>query len=474
MTATRWNTALILLALWLAEATGAFETAMIYAAFKALIVTFHDPAKVGWLVTAFLLVSAGGAAVVGRLGDLYGRRRVILWLLAAGALGAAVSASATSFAVLLVGRSIEGLSAAILPLVIGLVRENLRRERVALGIGLMISGASAGTAAGLVIGGVIVDHFSWHAVFLASTSFAVLSFGLVLALVPRSHGTATGAPLDWLGGVLFVPAVAGLLLYVSNGRGWGWTSAGMIALLIGSAALLALWIVQSLRKPDPLIDIRLFADRRVLVANVIGALVAMGALQITLVFSVLLQAPRWTGIGLGASATLAGLAKLPSNLGSLFAGPLGGYLTERRGARLTMIGGGLLATLGWLLAMWQHGSVAMLVAVLCVISFGTTILFAVGPTLLVAAVPSARTSEAAAMMGVVRQIFIAIGAQLVAVLLATDTLAGPDGARYPTANAFMLTMGVIVALCALATLVALALPRRIHAGLAPAVPPASA
>ncbi len=474
MTAERSPAASILFALWLAEATGAFETAMIYAAYKALIVTFHDPVKVGWLVTAFLLVSAGGAAVVGRSGDLYGRRRVLLWLLGAGAFGAAVSASATSFAALLVGRSIEGLSAAILPLVIGLVRENLPRERVALGIGLMISGASAGTAAGLVIGGLLVDHFSWHAVFLASTSFALLSFGLVLAWVPRSHVATGHARLDWVGGVLFVPAIAGLLLYISDGRVWGWGGPWMTVLLIASAALFALWIARSLRTPDPLIDIRLFADRRVLLANAIGALVATGALQITLVFSVLLQAPRWTGIGLGTSATLAGLAKLPSNLGSLFAGPLGGYLTERRGARLTMTGGGLLAKSGWLLAMWQHGSVSMLVAVLCVISFGTTILFAVGPTLLVAAVPSARTSEAAAMMGVVRQLFIAVGAQLVAVLLATDTVIGPDGARYPTSDAFMLTMGVVAGLCGLATLVALALPEALQVGPAPAVSPAGA
>ncbi|MDO7842076.1 MFS transporter [Sphingomonas sp. CA1-15] len=450
----------MIIALWVAEMTQAFGTAMLYAGLKALIATFKDPVLVGWLVTTYLLVGAGAAAVAGRLGDLFGRRRVLLILLALSVTGSIINAVSTSFAVLIAGRVLEGLAGAILPLCVGLVRENVSKERVPMAIGLMISGASAGTAAGLVIGGMLVDLYSWHALFVASASFAALAFVLIRLCLPPSPLQPRTAPLDWLGGLLFVPATLALLLAISSGPKWGIGDPRTIATLIGGAALFAVWIRQSLKAVDPMFDVRLFRNRQVLVANLATALVSMSTLQITLVFSVMLQAPKWTMVGLGVSATLAGLVKLPSNISSLFAGPLSGWLTQRGGGRMVMVAGGLLTSAGWLLAMAFHDSILIIGLILIVISFGATMLFAVGPTILVDAVPHDRTSEAAGMMTVVRQASLGIGAQIVTLLLATSTVVAPEGgARYPTVGAFMLTMGVIVAISLVATALAFALPK---------------
>lgn len=454
------NLAALIFALWVAEMTQAFGSAMLYAGLKALIATFKDPLLVGWLVTTYLLVGAGAAAVAGRLGDLYGRRRVMLILLALAATGSVINALSTSYGVLLAGRVLEGLAGAILPLCVGLVRENVSKERVPMAIGLMISGASAGTAAGLVIGGMLVDLYSWHALFIASAAFAATAFVLVRLLLPPSPVNPRSAPLDWLGGVLFVPATLALLLAISNGPKWGLTDPRTLAVLVGGAALFALWIRQSLRAAEPMFDVRLFRNRQVLVANLATALVSISTLQITLVFSVLLQAPRWTMIGLGVSATLAGLVKLPSNISSLLAGPLSGWLTQRGGGRAGMLIGGLLTSAGWMLAMAFHSSIFVIGAILIMISFGATMLFAVGPTILVGAVPPERTSEAAGMMTVVRQASLGIGAQIVTVLLATHTVIAPEGgARYPTSAAFLLTMAVIVAISLVATALAFLLPK---------------
>ncbi|WP_242123982.1 MFS transporter [Sphingobium sp. Sx8-8] len=450
----------IILALWLAETTQSFETAMIYAAQRALTDELGDPVKVGWLITGYLLIGAGAAAVAGRLGDIFGRRRLLNILLICAACGSLLSALAPNYPVLLIGRCLQGITGAIFALCVGLVRENLPPERVPMGIGLMVSGASAGTASGLVVGGLIVDHFSWHAVFVASAALAVISLTAVLLTVPRSPRSAGSARIDWFGGILFVPAVFAILAAITYGPSWGLGDRRTLTFLFAGVLLIALWIRASLRSPHPLFNVRLFANRAVLVTNGVTALVAMSTLQIALLFSLLLQAPKWTMIGLGVSATVAGLIKLPSNMSSLFGGPLSGWLTSRWGGRPTMIIGGVVSTTGWLLAMVFNDSITQVALVLIVISFGTTMLFAVGPTVLAQAVPPDRTSEAAGMMTITRQVFLGIGAQFISVILASETMAGPGGsARYPTADAFMTSMWVIVAGCVAATLMAFALPR---------------
>src|SRR3546814_57960 len=133
MTARR-NLPLLIAALWIAEVTGSFETAMILAALKRLIEDFGNPAMVGWLITGYLIVGAAIAAVVGRLGDLFGRRRILIAVLLIGAAGSLISALSGNFAILLTGRLMQGVTGAILPLCIGLVHENLGQERAPTGI----------------------------------------------------------------------------------------------------------------------------------------------------------------------------------------------------------------------------------------------------------------------------------------------------------------------------------------------------
>jgi hypothetical protein len=306
--------------------------------------------------------------------------------------------------------------------------------------------------------------FAWHAIFFASAGFAAATVVLTLLFVPPSRPSPLKTRVDWLSGVLFVPGILAVLVSITYAPTWGLTDAWTLGSAALGLALLALWIRDSLRAEHPLFDVRLFANRQVAVGNLVTALVALSGLQVTLIFSILLQAPAATGIGLGASAVVAGLVKLPSNVSSLAAGPLSGWLTSRGGGRSTMVAGGLMCIAGWVLIVFFHETLFEIVLVLIVVSFGTTVLFAVGPTIIAAAVPHDRTSEAAGTMAVVRGAFMGIGAQMVTVLLATETIVLPGGhARYPTAGAFMLTFGVVIGLLAAATLLSFLLPR--NAGL---------
>lgn len=446
-------------ALWVAEMTSSFESAMILAALKVLVAQFGDAAAVGWLVTAFLIIGAAVSAVVGRLGDIYGRQKVLLVVLVIGMAGSLLSAASSSYGLVLAGRVMQGATTAILPLVIGLVRENLPAERVPAGIGLMISGASIGTAAGLILGGVIVDAFSWHGIFLASASFCLASLLLVRALVPPSRPAALSQPVDWWSGILFAPGVTLVLLYLSGGKAWGFGSPAALALLVAGLALCLLWWRRALASANPLIDVRTLAHRPIAVVCAASALIAMGALQLAVFFSLLLQAPTWTGLGLGLSATVAGLVKLPSNLTSVLAGPFSGWLTGRGGGRTAMVTGGLITTLGWFLVLFDSRSVPIIIAQLIVLSFGTTMLFAVAPTIIAAEVPPERTSEVTGMLGVIRGLFMGIGTQMVTTILALDSVT-KGAERYPSPQAYHWALFAIIGLTAAATAVSFALPTR--------------
>ena len=145
----------IVIALVIAEVISAFEASMIYAALPTLMREFGDPAGVGWVLTAYLLVGSVSAGLASRLGDLFGRRRVVLALLACSASGSLISASSSGLGGLVCGRALQGMSAALLPLAIGIVREHLAAPRVPVAVGWLTATATFSAGAGLLLGGLL-------------------------------------------------------------------------------------------------------------------------------------------------------------------------------------------------------------------------------------------------------------------------------------------------------------------------------
>ncbi|HMP56111.1 MAG TPA: MFS transporter [Novosphingobium sp.] len=280
----------------------------------------------------------------------------------------------------------------------------------------------------------------------------------VQAFVPAKPGTPTRNPIDWVEGLLPAPGIAAILFAINSSKEHGWLSPLVLGLLGLGLVIMLVWSRRSLKSVEPFIDLRLFRIRGFAVANGISVLLGMGTMQIVYVFSAYMQSPGWTLVGLGVTATVAGLAKLPSNVCSLFAGPLSGWMTLKLGDRATVMIGALMAASGWLIALLLPSTV---VQVLIVISFGTTILQAAIPNVVVGAVPPERTSEAIGSMSVVRGIATALGAQVIALLLASATIASPDGsAQFPAADAYRLTMAVMAGLTIAGALCALLLPLR--------------
>ncbi|MET0986026.1 MAG: MFS transporter [Steroidobacteraceae bacterium] len=459
------HTASILFALLVAELSSAFEISMIFAGMATFIREFGNPERVFWLVTAFLLVSAGAAAICGRLGDVYGRSRVMVVVLGIAVLGSLISAFASTLEGIILGRAIQGASAAVLPLCLGLVRERLPQAKVPFGVAMLVATASVGGGIGIVLGGLIIDHLTWHWMFYCSAAVAAIGAVLVLAMVPPSARKGWDGRPDVLGGILFVPAICAVLLAISLGSRAGWTHSSVLVTLALGLALLAVWVGYELRHPNPLINVRLLGDRRIAVANAAMALTALGAMQIAQVLALLFQQPRWTMVGLGVSATFAGLLKIPSNLSGLIGAPLSGAIAARRSSRDALLAGSAVLAAGWIALLLSHGSVWIVATLTVITGIGVTMVYTAVPNLVIEGAPLNRTSEATGLSMVTRGAFQAIGAQLVAVSLASSTISDPSHGpgSYPTQAAFTLTFAWITVSCIVCFLVALGVPRRISA-----------
>jgi MFS family permease len=419
----------LIAALTVADVTASLESMMIFAALKTLITQYGDPLVVGWVVTAYLLVAGMSAAIASRLGDLFGRRRVLMVVLAITVLGSILSAASENLTWIIVGRAIQGVSGAIMPLGMGLLRQHVEPRRVALGVGILLSASGIGATAGLFIGGLLVDYVGWHNIFTVSAAFAFVSAVAVLVSVPHSRPQPANG-LDIIGGVMFAPAIALIMLGVTDSSN---ASTTRNLLLLGSGILLlGVWFVHEYRHPAPLIDVRLLMDRSVL-PNICTALWAIGALQLTQVQMIFLQQPVATGVGLGLTATTAALVKMPAKGITMFLSPLAGHLAGAWGPRAVVVIGFALGAIGWLLLFLAHGNiwvVGTIMALFC--ATGLTIVFTGLSTAIVLDAPSDRTSEAMGVMTVTRTVFQAVGAQIVMAVLG----AGASGV-YPTKSAYL-------------------------------------
>lgn len=444
----------IITALFLAEIAATFESAMLYAALPTLIREFGDPITAGWLVTMHMLIGAAAGVLVGRIGDIRGRKSVMMLMLVIATIGSIVSAVTDNFGIVLVGRALQGFSVAVIPLSIGVIRESLPKERVPVAVGLMTTGSGVGVAIGLVLGGVIVDNLNWHWLFVVSAILLAISWLAVKVWVPAKPGIPPKTPIDWVEGVLPAPGIMAMLYGVSQSKAHGWGDPQVWGTILVGAVVMAYWARRSLRAIEPFVDLRLLATRNVALANLLTICLGLGTMQVVLVFSTFTQSPTWTMAGLGLSATVAGLAKLPSNILSFFAGPLSGWLTKMFGDRPTVITGTVLAVIGWMIGLTMPSSLIEVILILCVISFGTTILNAAIYNVIVGSVPQNRTGEAIGTIAVTRGMAAAVGAQVIAVLLATATLTSPEGAQLPSPEGFRLTMGWIAVLTAVGTAIA--------------------
>ena len=415
---------------------------------------------VTWVLTAYLLSASVATPIAGRLGDMFGKERLLLIVQALFALGSLIAALGSSLEMVIAGRAIQGLGGAAFPLSFGIIRDEFPREKVATGIGLISATFGIGGGAGLVLAGLMVDHLSYHWIFWLGLIVVVIAIVTTHLFVPESP-VKSPAKIDWGGALLLSAALVCLLLGVSEGNTWGWDSAAVLGLFAAALVLFAVWGRFELRVEEPLVDLRLMAERPVLTTNVAGMLVGFGMFGAFICIPQFVQAPEATGYGFGASVTEASFFMLPSAAVMLVGGPLAGVLGTRFGSKLPLLIGTAVTAASFAFLAAVHDGPWAFYAGGAVQGLGMSFAFAAMGNLVVEAVDATKTGVASGINTIMRTIGGSVGSQVTAAVLAAHHL---PGSPLPAESAFTLAfvisaIGVVAAFAA-----ALLIPGRTGGG----------
>ena len=443
----------------LVEVLSSLENAMIFTALPKIHAEFNDITRVGWLISGFLLAQAGTAAIGGRLGDLLGRRRVLVIIALLCGVGSLISALGTNLEVIILGRVLQGASGAILPLCFGVVREIAPAKDTPFWVGTLTGAWGVAHALGFVLGGVLSDLGGWHLIFYCTAAYAFALLLPLLTILPPTRPAGLSGGLD-LGGLLFVPAVVSVLYGLMQTHEQGWDSAQAYGFLAGGAALLGFWAWREYRHPSPLIDVKLLLKKGILLGNLCYVLMALGLGQSAVMLMLLLQQPTWTGVGLGVTATVAGALKIPSSLSGAFAGPWAGFVCGRWTPRWAIVQGAALSLAAWLSILFFHERLWQVVAASIVSSIGITIIQSAIPNAVLLHTPPERSSEATGVSIVIKAVFTAVGLQLATILLSLSQATDPQtNVSFPSETAFNMVFAYICLTAAAMLSVCLLIPK---------------
>ncbi|WP_326725215.1 MFS transporter [Streptomyces sp. NBC_00243] len=411
-----------------------------------------------WAVTATLLAASVATPVFGRLGDMFGKRRMLLVSIVLLVAGSVVCALSDSLVPMIVGRTLQGLAAAVVPLGISVMRDVLPAERLTSSTALMSASLGVGGALGLPSAAFIADRFDWHILFWTSAALGTVAFALVLAIVPESKVRA-GGRFDLIGAIGLSTALVSLLLAVSKGSDWGWTSGTVLGLFATAVLVLLAWGAFELRTAQPLVDLRTLARRQVLFTNLASVAFGFSMFAMSLVLPQLLQLPEQTGYGLGRSMLTVGLVLAPQGLVMMAMAPLSAAISKTRGPKITLMTGAVIVAAGYGLNILLMSEVWHLVLVSCIIGAGVGFAYGAMPALIMGAVPATETAAANSLNTLMRSIGTSFASALAGVILAQMTTNFGTTAL-PSENGFKTVMAVGAGAALLALLLASFLPRQ--------------
>ncbi|MFF0014195.1 MFS transporter [Streptomyces sp. NPDC005374] len=417
-----------------------------------------EASDTAWAVTATLLAASVATPVVGRLGDMFGKRRMLLLSIVLLVSGSVVCGLADSLVPMIIGRALQGLAAAVVPLGISIMRDALPADRLAGSTALMSASLGVGGAVGLPAAAFIADKWDWHILFWVSAGLGTVAFALVLLVIPESKVRAPGR-FDLVGAMGLSAGLVSLLLAVSKGGDWGWTSGSTLGLGIAAIVIFLGWGWWELRSTQPLVDLRTTAKPQVLFTNLASVALGFSMFAMSLVLPQLLQLPSQTGYGLGKSMLTVGLVLAPQGLVMMVMSAVSAKVTKAKGPKVTLMIGALIVAGGYGLNLLLMSEVWHLVLVSCVIGAGIGFTYGALPALIMGAVDPTQTGAANSLNTLMRSLGTSFASALAGVILAQMTT-DFGGFALPSENGFKVVMAIGAGAALLAFLAATFIPRQ--------------
>jgi len=403
-----------------------------------------------WILTAYLLSASICTPIVGRIGDMTGKKRMLVITLVALALGSVLAALADSIGVMIAARVIQGIGGGVLPLSFGIVRDVFPEDKVSGTVSIIASLTGAGSGLGIAIAGPIVSVLSYQWLFWLPAIMVTIAAIAAYFVVPESPVSGHGK-INWLAAVLLAGWLASLLLAVSEAPEWGWASFDVLGLLALAVLLGVAWIWIEARSSNPLIDMKMMRIPAVWTVNTVALLVGAGMYATFAFAPQFIQTPSETGYGFSASITISGVLLLPQAASSFILGSVSGRLTDTFGGRRVLASAMIIATLGFAMLTGLHDSAWQVVVALTVIGVGFGTAYAAMSNLVVNAVPKDQTGVASGMNANIRTIGGSIGTAAVSSMVTANVAASGLPTESGYTNGFML-MTIITAVAIVAAM----------------------
>ncbi|MFW0784310.1 MFS transporter [Gordonia sp. CPCC 206044] len=427
-----------------------------------------SPGNTLWAITITLLVGAVVTPIGGRLGDMYGKRLMLVLSQASVAIGSVVCAISASLPLFLVGRALQGLGFGTIALGISVMRDIVPNRKLGSSVGAMSASLGVGGALGLPFAAAIAQNLSWHTLFWICAAAATLGGVGIAYLVPGSP-IRTGGRFDILGALGLALMLACLLLPLSKGAAWGWTNPLTLGLLCGFVVVAVIWWFVERRTRNPLIDLELAVERPVLLTNVASIATGFAFYSMQLIPIQLLMAPTSSPEGVGLDMLQASLVLAPSGLLMFLFSHISARITAVFGPRVSLAIGGVVLGCGYvvflvaLVGPWRIQWWLILV-VSALIGAGLGIAYSAMPALIMRAVRVEQTGEANGVNALMRVVGTSTSAATVGMILtwSTITVTGADGAAVPVPGqtGYLWAAAISLAACVLSSCLALAIPSK--------------
>lgn len=420
-----------------------------------------------WVLTATLLASSVVTPIAGRLGDMYGKRRVILGLLLVTAAGSILVAMTSDIWVVVAGRALQGAMSGTIPLGIAVMRDVLPSSRVDSAVAMMSATLGVGGALGLPVSAFITQYADWHVLFWMTAVLCVVAFGIVLWVIPVSVMRTEGR-FDYLGAFGLSVALLGILLAISRGDQWGWLSPATLGCGIGGVVAGLIWGWYQLRAGEPLLDLRVAARRPVLLTNLASIAMGFAFFASNVVYPQMLEMPTSSGVGFGLTLIAASAVVMPSGIVMMLLSPIAGRLANTIGPRILLIIGSISILVSYAFTIPFHSEVWHLLVANILQGIGTGFGYAAMPMLIMRSVPQSETGASNGLNALFRSLGTSTAAAVMGAVLAASSMR--SGTGMPSSEGFITTFWLGIGAAALAIFIAFFIPTKPAQEERPAMP----